>query len=106
MCNDKHDSLLGHASFVLITCFFLCMVFVSIWFILFLTGGESGYALHARWFDLTKHDYVLLNYFGMAFVKVCAIVFFLFPYLSIRLLLRRKRDTPGVSVPKPNQGTS
>lgn len=91
MCNDKHDNLLESFSFVLITCFILSILFVSLWFVFYLLGAETGYALHSRWFDLTRHDYVLLNYLGMAFVKICAFVFFLFPYISIRLLLRRKR---------------
>lgn len=98
MCNDSHDSVFADASFVLITCFFLCMGFVGLWFSFFLLGAEYGYALHSRWFDLGWRDYVWLNYVGMAFAKICGIVFFLFPYFGIRLLLRkRKKGTHSIS---------
>ena len=51
-------------------------------------GGSAGYSLHSQWFELSRHDYDVLNYFGIAFTKICAIIFFLFPYIAIRLVLR------------------
>jgi len=53
-----------------------------------LIGGSAGYSLHSQWFELSRHDYDVLNYFGIAFTKICAIIFFLFPYIAIRLVLR------------------
>jgi hypothetical protein len=43
----------------------------------------------AKWFGLTPHEIDLIHYCGIAFVKMCVLIFFLFPYVSIRLLLRR-----------------
>jgi len=40
---------------------------------------------------VSRHDYDLMSYFGIAFIKIINILFFLFPYLSIRLLLRRNK---------------
>ena len=54
---------------ILIRCFVLGAVFITLWFIFFLVGGELGYTMHAKWFQISRHEYDLLNYYGIAFVK-------------------------------------
>lgn len=78
-------------SSVLIRCFFLVFAFVLFWFLFFVVGGTWAYQLHSTWFQLSYREYVLLNYYGIAFTKICNIVFFLFPYLAIRWVLRGKK---------------
>jgi hypothetical protein len=56
-----------------------------------LTAGDWAYGLHARWFELSRRDYALVNYWGIAFAKVGAILFFLIPYFSIKLVQRKKK---------------
>jgi hypothetical protein len=43
-----------------------------------------------KWFGLTPHEIDVIHYCGMAFVKMCVLVFFLFPYIAIRLVLRKQ----------------
>lgn len=94
MNNDEQNNLLENLSCILIRCFFLSYALLCFWFFFHILGGSLGYRIHLRWFELSKHDYDLMNYFGMAFTKICAILFFLFPYLSIRRVLRmRKKNT-------------
>jgi hypothetical protein len=77
---------------ILIRCFLLAVAFLLLWFFFYVLGGrEWSYTLIPHWSSLTRHDYDLLNYGAMAFVKMCAILFFLFPYLAIRLVLRKKK---------------
>ena len=40
--------------------------------------------------ELTRRDYELINYCCMGIVKLAAFVFFLIPYIAIRLVLRAK----------------
>lgn len=91
MHNDEHDKLLESLSAILGTCFLLTYAFLLLWFIFYWVGGDWGYKITSNWFEVSRHDYDLMSYFGIAFVKICNILFFLFPYLSIRLLLRRKK---------------
>lgn len=91
MNNQEQINLLEKLSAILIRCFFLSLALLCIWFIFFAIGGGAGYNLHSQWFDLGRHDYDVLNYCGIAFTKICAIVFFLFPYISIRLVLRGRK---------------
>jgi hypothetical protein len=89
MSRDEMNHLLDIISGVLIRCFLLTFALLLTWFLFFLLGGEQGYRIHSQWFDLSRRDYDLLSYYGMAFMKISAILFFLFPYVAVRLVLRK-----------------
>jgi len=55
---------------ILIRCFVIGVVFVMSWFIFFLLSGDAGYRIHAKLFQISKHEYDLLNYYGMAFIHL------------------------------------
>ncbi|MGO9377373.1 MAG: DUF6868 family protein [Dissulfurispiraceae bacterium] len=79
------------AAKILIRCFILNIALILLWFIFYLIGsGRWGYELHSKIFDITSHEFVLINYCGIAFAKLCNIIFFLFPYVAIRLVLKLK----------------
>ncbi|MCL5126347.1 MAG: hypothetical protein M1511_17980 [Deltaproteobacteria bacterium] len=90
MRKDEQDILLESLSAIFGTCFLLTLALLLLWFIFYFVGGDWGYRITSNWFDVSRHDYDLMSYFGITFVKICNILFFLFPYLSIRLLLRKK----------------
>jgi len=46
------------------------------------------------WFDMDWYDYNLVFYYGMAFVKLFAFMAFLFPYIAIRLVIRKRLQSP------------
>jgi len=77
---------------VLIRSFLIGVALLALWFILFLVGGDWIYRIHSRWFEITKRDFDLMNYFGMALLKISILTFFLIPYLSIRLTLRSNKS--------------
>ena len=83
--NDLMDSL----SAILIRCFFLTVALLLLSFIFYLLSGDIAYRLHSKWFELSKYDYDLLYYGGMAFIKICAVIFFLVPYFAIRMVVRK-----------------
>ena len=88
--SSRFISDLEIVSCILIRCFAIGVAFVTLWFIFFLLGGDLGYTIHAKWFQISRHEYDMLNYYGMAFVKGCNFLFFLFPYIAIRMVLRRR----------------
>ena len=78
---------------VLIRSFLMGMALLALWFVLFLAGGDWVYRVHEGWFDeITKRDFDLMNYCGMALLKISIVTFFLIPYLSIRLILRSNKS--------------
>jgi len=42
-------------------------------------------------FNLEQHEIDLIHYCGMGFVKSCVLLFFLFPWVAIRLVLRQRK---------------
>lgn len=89
-CNDIFFETLAK---ILIKSFLLGAAFLLMWFLFYLIGTNWMYEMNAKWFGIGKHDFDLINYYGMGFVKLSILVGFLFPYLSIRLILRRKKKS-------------
>ena len=74
---------------VLLRCFVLGFLLLLLWAAshMFLSGPIYA---QGKWFGLSPHEVDVIHYSGMAFVKMCVLLFFVFPYISIRLVLRRK----------------
>jgi hypothetical protein len=87
---NEQKNLMDKLSGILIRCSWLTFALLLVWFAFYTLGGDAVYGMQARWFGLSRHDYALLSFGGMAFVKICAILFFLFPYVAVRLVLRAK----------------
>jgi hypothetical protein len=62
-----------------------------LWFIVYMAAPEWLFTMNSRWFPISRHEFDLVNYFGIAFFKLVSIAFFLSPYLAIKVWLRRKR---------------
>jgi hypothetical protein len=92
MNTDEQDNFLDRIAGIFLRCFFMCYALLLLWFFLYLFAGNWAYGIQAGWFELSRQDFALVNYCTIAFTKICAIVFFLFPYVLIRLVLRKKRE--------------
>ena len=75
---------------VLLKCIFLGFGLVLIWVILTLVGGNVAFEIHSKIFDITRHDFDLLQYWGMGLAKIFMLVFFVIPFIAIRLTLDKK----------------
>jgi hypothetical protein len=91
MNKDEHNYLLENIAGILIRCFFLTYALLLTWFVFYWVGGDWGYILNSQWFKVSKHEYDLVCYYGIAFMKICALTFFLFPYIAIKLVLRKNK---------------
>ena len=74
---------------VLLRCAILGYLLLLIWFALYLIAPSMMYT-QGKWFGLTAHEVDLIHYCGIAFTKICVLLFFVFPYIAIRLVLRKK----------------
>ena len=83
-----HVDFLETCSAVLIRCFLIEIALLLLWFFIFLFMGDLAFKIHSALFDITRHDFDLMNYYGMAFIKVVGFLLFLCPYISIRLVLK------------------
>ena len=83
------------AAQVLIRCFVGGVLLLLIWFGALLLAPDWLFAVNTRWFALTREQFVLVNYCGIAAAKIFVYVVFLIPYISVRLVLRKNRQDGG-----------
>lgn len=93
MTKDEQNYLLENLAGIFIRCFFISYALLLIWFIFYWVGGDWGYNLNSQWFKVSKHEYDLVCYYGIAFMKICVLTFFLFPYIAIKLVLRKNKKS-------------
>ncbi len=88
---QRHNITLEALASVLGGAFIINFVIVLLWACLALFTPEWFYKLIENWFAVSRHEFDLVNYSGIALMKLFNIVFFLSPYLSIKLWLRKKK---------------
>jgi hypothetical protein len=81
---------LDAASQVLWRCAVIGAAFLFIWAGAFLLASDVIY-VQGKCFGLSPHECNIIHYCGLGLVKSCILVFFLFPYLAIRWMLRARR---------------
>jgi len=84
---------------VLLWCFLIGILLLLFWFGCFVLVGDLIHGIHAKMFDLSKHEFDMMNYYGMAYLKLSVFLFFLIPYLAVRLALRGQMRPDGASQP-------
>jgi hypothetical protein len=84
--NELFDTLAK----ISLRCFVMGYCLLLLWFVLYLYAGDLIYGIGDKSFRLTRHEVDLIIYGGMAFVKCVVLLFFLFPYVAIRWVLRKR----------------
>ena len=84
--NELFDTLAK----ILLRCFVLGYFLLLLWFVVSIFASNVIYGIHGKLFGLTPHELDMVNYCGMVVVKCAVLLFFLFPYLAIRLVLRKR----------------
>ena len=92
MQNDERNVIFFQTlATILLRSFLFGLAFLLLWFLLYLIAPGWMFEMNARWFNIGKRDFDLINYFGMGFVKISIFLFFLLPYLAIRSMSRKKQ---------------
>jgi len=86
------DDLLDAIAKVLIRCFGFGILLLALSFGVILLAKEQIYEIHGQWYDLTPNQFDLVFYSVLATAKTCVFLFFLVPYVSIRLVLSKRRS--------------
>jgi Family of unknown function (DUF6868) len=81
--------LLDYTAKILIRCFFLGVVILLYWGGMIVFAGDFAFSVHSAIFPISSQQFYAINYAGIAFTKVCVTLFFLLPYIAIRLVQRK-----------------
>jgi len=83
--NDLFDTLAK----VLLRCFVMGYCLLLLWFVLYLFAGVWVYG-SGKWFGLMPHEVDIIHFCGISLVKCVVVLFFLCPYIAIRMVLRKR----------------
>jgi hypothetical protein len=75
---------------ILLRCFLGGMVLLTVWFAWFVFAGDWIYQIHAKWFLIPRQSFDAIHYAGMAVTKIAIILFFLLPWIAIKLISGKK----------------
>ena len=88
------ENMLDAIAGVLIKCFVIGIVFMIIWVIMVMGVPDWAWQMHGKLFDLSREQVARVHYAGMLITKVGIFMLFLFPYLGIKLALRKRNSWP------------
>ncbi|MBI1387973.1 MAG: hypothetical protein GC154_05950 [bacterium] len=74
---------------ILIRCFVMGFVLMVIWFAVVFCAEDFVFNIHASLFGIEKAQFIAINYYGLAAVKMFVILVFLIPYIAIRLVMMK-----------------
>ena len=74
---------------VLLRCWIISFGLGVFSFVVFMLTGEIIHEIHGKMFGLSPHELDLIMYCGLGFFKLFVFIFFLFPWIAIRLVLRK-----------------
>ena len=60
---------------------------LTFWFLVFVVAKDWLFELHNSWFDISREQFNLLHYSGIAFYKILLFVFILMPFIALRMML-------------------
>ena len=89
MNTEKNCNILDVVSRVLIRCFWGGVIFLLIWIVFFITLGDGIYSVHSRWFTISRQQFDMINYSGIALIKGFVFLVFLLPYICIRIVVEK-----------------
>ena len=91
MTKDEQNNLLEAVAGICLRCFVLAFCLLLFSFVFYLLAADWAYSIHSKWFDISRHDFDLMLYCWMAFIKIVSFLFFLIPFIAIKLMLRKKQ---------------
>ena len=86
------ENVLDVTAKILIRCFFMNLALILLWWCFSMVAEGEFLTLIS---NITAHEFALGTYCAIAFAKVCNMMFFLFPYIAIRWLLKVRKSQRG-----------
>ena len=85
------DEVLEVTSQVLIRCTVMGVIVLLIWWGALELFGDLAYGVHSRIAPMTRQQFDIIHYVGILTTKAGVSLLFLFPFLAIRLVIRKRK---------------
>jgi len=87
--NDPNE-LMEMIAQVLIRCFILGTGSLIFWWLALTVMGDTAYAVHYKFVPISRQHFNVIHYAGMLLTKGVNFLGFLFPYIAIKLVLKKR----------------
>ena len=88
---DSTKDILDTLAKILLRCWIISFALLLFSFVVFMLTGEMIDEIHGKMFGLSAHELDLIIYCGLGLFKLFVFIFFLIPWLAIRLVLRKEK---------------
>jgi len=85
------DEALEVAAQVLIRCTIMGVIVLLIWWGALEFFGDLAYRVHSGIFPMSRQQFDVIHYAGTLIMKAGVSLLFFFPYIAIRLVIRRRK---------------
>ena len=75
---------------ILIRCAIMGAILLLFWWGILQLAGDWVYDVHSRFFPMPRQQFEVLHYAGMMTTKAAVGLFFLIPYIAIRLVMKKR----------------
>ena len=88
---NNTDEMLGVIGQVLIRCFVMGLLVLLFWLGALAFAGDLAYSIHAKIVPISREQFYVIHYAGGPMTKAMVFFLFLFPYIAIRLVIRKRK---------------
>ena len=88
---DSTRDFLDTLAQILLRCWIISFALLLFSFVVFMLTGEIIDDIHGKMFGLSAHELDLIIYCWMGLFKLFVFIFFLIPWLAIKLVLRKEK---------------
>jgi hypothetical protein len=85
------DDLLETLAKILLRCWIFGFILLLFWWGATTLAGDLVLGVHGDMFGLTRSQLNVIHYCGMGFTKLAVSSFFFIPWISIRLVLKKRK---------------
>jgi len=90
--SNNANEMLEVTGQVLIRCFVMGLLVLLFWLGALMLAGDLAYSVHAKIAPISREQFYLINYAGGLMTKAAVFVLFFFPYIAIRLVIRKRKS--------------
>jgi hypothetical protein len=91
MSNSSNpNEILEKISQVLIRCFIMGVFVLLIWVCSLTLIGDLAYNVHIKIVPMSREQFHIINYDGLITLRTTIFVLFLIPYITIRLVIKKR----------------
>ena len=85
------DEVLEVVAQVLIRCTVMGVIVLLLWWGALELFGDLAYSVHAKIAPMSRQHFDIIHYVGILMTKAAVSLLFFFPYIAIRLVIRKRK---------------